>query len=195
MCRKKFFYPSDTKCRIENVYSFLLFQLGDKNMEFDEFDIDVSDVKKEDIENVNSFEPIPEGRYTLKAEEWKVKTSKKENQYIAVTFSVVSEDYKTRKIWQNYAVGADQGKFARALVKAWALATGESISSINKGSLDTLVGRSFDAMVGIEESEGYKPKNKIQHFIIPESGTLTKNKHDLSVDELKEDDRDEGVPF
>ena len=57
------------------------------------------------------------------------------------------------------------------------------------------MGRSFDAMVGIEESEGYKPKNKIEHFIIPESGTLTKNKLDLSVDELKEDDRDEGVPF
>ncbi|SVD42819.1 uncharacterized protein METZ01_LOCUS395673, partial [marine metagenome] len=37
-------------------------------MEFDEFDIDVSDVNKEYIENVNSFEPIPEGRYTLKAE-------------------------------------------------------------------------------------------------------------------------------
>ena len=192
MCRKQFPYSFDTKCRIEHVYSFLLFQLGDINMEFN---IDLSDVKEEDIENVNSFEPIPEGRYTLKAEEWKVKTSKKENQYIAVTFSVVSEDYKTRKIWQNYAVGADQGKFARALVKAWALATGENISSINKGSLDALVGRSFDAMVGIEESEGYKPKNKIQHFIIPESGTLTKSKHDLSVDELKEDDRDEGVPF
>ena len=57
------------------------------------------------------------------------------------------------------------------------------------------MGRSFDAMVGIEESEGYKPKNKIDQFIIPESGTLSKNKLDLSVDELKEDDRDEGVPF
>ena len=46
-----------------------------------ELDIDLSDVDKEDIENVNSFEPIPEGRYTLKAEEWEVKTSKNENQY------------------------------------------------------------------------------------------------------------------
>ena len=67
-----------------------------------ELDIDLSDVDKEDVENVNSFEPIPEGRYTLKAEEWEVKTSKNENQYLAVTFRVVSEGYKTRKIWQNY---------------------------------------------------------------------------------------------
>ena len=160
-----------------------------------EFHIDLSDVKEEDIENANSFEPIPVGRYTLKAEEWDVKTSKNTNQYIAVTFSVISEDYKTRKIWQNYAVGAAQGKFARTLVKAWALATGENIRSINKGSLNSLLERSFDAMVGIEKSEGYKPKNKIEQFIMPESGTLAKNKLDLSVDELKEDDRDEGVPF
>ena len=192
MCRKQFPYSFDTKCRIEHVYSFLLFQLGDRNMEFD---IDLSDVKDEDIENANSFEPIPAGRYTLKAEEWEVKTSKNANQYIAVTFSVVSEGYKTRKIWQNYAVGAAQGKFARALVKAWALATGENISSINKDSMNALLERPFDAMVGIEESEGYKPKNKIEQFIMPESGTLAKNKLDLSVDELKEDDRDEGVPF
>ena len=160
-----------------------------------EFDIDLSDVMEEDIENVNSFEPIPEGRYTLKAEEWKIKTSKNANQYIAVTFSVISEGYKTRKIWQNYAVGVAGGKFARALVKAWALATGENISSINKSSLNALLEKSFEAMVGIEESEGYKPKNKINQFIIPESGTLSKDKLDLSVDELKEDDRDKGIPW
>ena len=161
-----------------------------------EFDIDLSDVKEEDIENANSFEPIPVGRYTLKAEEWEVKTSKNANQYIAVTFSVVSEGYKTRKIWQNYAVGAgDKGKFARTLVKAWALATGEDISSINKASLNSLLERSFEAMVGIEESERYKPKNKIEQFIIHESKTLSKNNLDLSVGELQEDDRDEGIPF
>lgn len=160
-----------------------------------ELDIDLSDVDKEDIENVNSFEPIPEGRYTLKAEEWEVKTSKNENQYLAVTFRVVSEGYKTRKIWQNYAVGAAQGKFARTLVKAWALATGEDISSINNASLNSLLERSFEAMVGIEESEGYKPKNKIEQFIIQESKTLSKNNLDLSVGELQEDDRDEGIPF
>ena len=55
--------------------------------------------------------------------------------------------------------------------------------------------RSFEAMVGIEESEGYKPKNKIEHFIIQESKTLSKNNLDLSVGELQEDDRDEGIPF
>ena len=55
--------------------------------------------------------------------------------------------------------------------------------------------RSFEAMVGIEKSEGYKPKNKIEQFIIHESKTLSKNNLDLSVGELKEDDRDEGIPF
>ena len=55
--------------------------------------------------------------------------------------------------------------------------------------------RSFEAMVGIEKSEGYKPKNKIEQFIIQESKTLSKNNLDLSVGELQEDDRDEGIPF
>ena len=162
-----------------------------------EFNIDVSDLTQEDAESVNSFEPIPQGRYTLEAEEWEVKTSEKtKNQYIAVTFIVVSEAYEKRKIWQNYAVGAgDKGKFARTLVKAWALATGEDISSINNASLNSLLERSFEAMVGIEESEGYKPKNKIEQFIIQESKTLSKNNLDLSVGELQEDDRDEGIPF
>ena len=161
-----------------------------------EFNIDVSDLTQEDAESVNSFEPIPQGRYTLEAEEWEVKTSKNANQYIAVTFSVISEDYKTRKIWQNYAVGAgDKGKFARTLVKAWALATGQNILNINEDSMNALLERPFEAIVGIEESEGYKPKNKIEQFIFPESGTLSKNKLDLNVDELKEDDRDKGIPW
>ena len=56
------------------------------------------------------------------SERGEVKSSKTGNQYIAVTFVVVSGDYKARKIWQNYAVGAVQAKFARALIKAWALA-------------------------------------------------------------------------
>ena len=126
-----------------------------------EFNIDVSDLTQEDAESVNSFEPIPEGRYTLEAQEWEVKTSKNNNQYIAVTFIVVSKAYEKRKIWQNYAVGAgDKGEFARKLVKAWALATGQNILAINKESLNSLKGRPFEADVGIEKSEGYKPKNK-----------------------------------
>ena len=160
-----------------------------------EFNYDVSGLTEEDAESVNSFEPIPQGRYTLEAEEWEVKTSKNANQYIAVTFIVVSEAYEKRKIWQNYAVGAgDKGQFARKLVKAWALATGQHILAINKESLHSLKGRPFEADVGIEESEGYKPKNKIEAFILRESGTFSQN-IDLNVEELKEDDRDEGVPF
>ena len=161
-----------------------------------EFNIDVSDLTQEDAESVNSFEPIPQGRYTLEAEEWEVKTSKNANQYIAVTFIVVSEAYEKRKIWQNYAVGAgDKGQFARKLVKAWALATGQNILAINKESLNSLKGRPFEAYVGIEESEGYKPKNKIEAFILRESGTFSQN-IDLNVEELKEDDRDnKNVPF
>ena len=160
-----------------------------------EFNIDVSDLTQEDAESVNSFEPIPEGRYTLEAEEWEVKTSKNANQYIAVTFIVVSEAYEKRKIWQNYAVGAgDKGQFARKLVKAWALATGQNILAINKESLNSLKGRPFEADVGIEKSEGYKPKNKIEAFILRKSGSFSQNM-DLNVEELKEDDRDKGVPF
>ena len=162
-----------------------------------EFNFDVSDLTKEDAESVNSFEPIPQGRYTLEAEEWEVKTSEKtNNQYIAVTFIVVSKAYEKRKIWQNYAVGAgDKGEFARTLVKAWALATGQNILAINKESLNSLKGRPFEADVGIEKSERYKPKNRIEAFILRKSGTFSQN-IDLNVEELKEDDRDDkNIPF
>ena len=140
-----------------------------------ELDIDITDIKEEDIENVNSFDPIPEGQYTLKADEWKLKISKNENEYITVTFSVVSDSYHGRKIWQNYAIGAKQGKFARTLVKAWALSVGQNINRINQSSLDALTGKSFEAKVGIETSEGYQPKNKINEFIIPRTETLSKS--------------------
>ena len=50
-----------------------------------------------------SYDPIPEGEYTLKAVEAEEKTtSKGDGSYIKVKFEVVKGDYANRFIWQNF---------------------------------------------------------------------------------------------
>ena len=65
------------------------------------FGFDVSDV--EISAAPVSYDPIPEGEYTLKAVEAEEKTtSKGDGSYIKVKFEVVKGDYSGRLLWQNF---------------------------------------------------------------------------------------------
>jgi len=55
-------------------------------------------------EQKNDFAPIPEGRYTLRAESVEVTPHEKNNEKgekIAVTYVITEGPYKNRKVWDN----------------------------------------------------------------------------------------------
>jgi hypothetical protein len=128
------------------------------------FGFDVSDVEM--TAAPTSYEPIPEGEYTLKAVEAEEKaTSKGDGSYIKVKFEVVKGDYATRLIWQNFNHNNPSEKaqnIGRQQLIGWAAACGKPDAE----DTDKLLDKPFLASVAIEKGTGgYSDSNRIKAFL------------------------------
>lgn len=113
-----------------------------------------------------SYDPIPDGEYTLKALEAEEKqTSKGDGSYIKVKFEVAKGEYAGRLLWQNFNINNPSEKaqrIGRQQLVAWATACGKP----DADDTDKLLEKPFRAAVSIEKGTGgYSDSNRIKAFL------------------------------
>jgi len=124
------------------------------------------DTKEVDVNERGSFDPIPEGEYTLKATDAEEKQTKAgTGSYIATAFEVVKGQYAGRKVWLNFNINNPSEKaqkIGRQQLVSWATAAGKP----DADDTDKLLGVPFSAAVGIEPArDGYAARNEIKAFL------------------------------
>ena len=119
-----------------------------------------------DVNAKGSFDPIPEGEYTLKGLEAEEKnTSAGTGSYIKAKFEVTKGEFVGRWVWVNFNINNPSEKaqkIGRQQLVAWATACGRP----DADDTDKLLGRAFNAAVGVEPArDGYAASNKIKAFL------------------------------
>jgi len=134
------------------------------------FGFDTSEV---DVNAQGSFDPMPEGNYTLKATEAEEKATKAgTGSYLKVAFVVAEGDFKGRKVWMNFNTQNPSEKaqsIGRQQLVSWATAAGKA----NASDSDQLIDRKFNCTLGIEKQEGYAAQNTIKAFLFETASTST----------------------
>lgn len=130
------------------------------------FGFDVTEVV---VDAPVSYDPIPDGEYTLKALDAEEKaTAAGTGSYIKVKFEVVKGEYAGRLLWQNFNINNPSEKaqrIGRQQLVAWATACGKPEAD----DTDKLLEKPFRAAVGIEKGTGgYSDSNRIKAFLFEE---------------------------
>lgn len=130
------------------------------------FGFDVSEVTPDTGAGGGSYDPIPEGEYTLRAVDAEEKTTAKgDGTYIKVKFEVAKGEHEGRLLWQNFNVNNPNPKaqqIGRGQLVAWAAACGRP----DADNTDKLLDRPFKAAVTIEKGTGgYSDSNRIKAFL------------------------------
>ncbi len=131
------------------------------------FGFDTSDVTPDTgAPGGGSYDPLPEGEYTLKALEAEEKaTSRGDGAYIKAKFEVVSGEHAGRWVWQNFNISNPSPRaqqIGRQQLVAWAAACGRP----GADDTDKLLDRPFRAELSIEKGTGgYKDSNRIRTFL------------------------------
>lgn len=130
------------------------------------FGFNLSDIAPDTGAGGGSYDPIPEGEYTLRALEAEEKTTAKgDGQYIKVKFEVTRGEHEGRLLWQNFNTVNPNEKaeqIGRGQLSAWATACGRP----DADDTDKLLDRPFKASVVIEKGKnGYSDSNKIKAFL------------------------------
>jgi hypothetical protein len=126
------------------------------------FNFDVSEV---DVNEGPSYELLPEGEYTLIGLEAEEKDTSTGGEMIAAKFEVVGGKGNGRWIWMNFNIvnkNETAQRIGRQQLVAWATACGKPEAD----DTDKLLGKKFNAIVGIEKGTGgYKDRNGIKQFL------------------------------
>lgn len=123
-----------------------------------------------DSDGPESYEPLPRGRYALKAVEVSEQVAKSGNgEYLKVKFEVARGEHTGRKLFVNYNTNHTNEtaqRIGREHIRKWMLACGKP----NAKDSDQLLEVEFEAEVGIENGRGdYGPSNRIMRYI-PKDG-------------------------
>lgn len=117
-----------------------------------------------------SFEPIPDGVYTLQALDVTMTMSKAMNRMLKVQFAVIGGEYDNRRIFETFNIEHGNSKvveIALQQIKAWCIATGMSGDELLTFEiLQSLCGKEFSASVKIEEDKygQYPSQNRIKTY-------------------------------
>lgn len=139
------------------------------------FGFDTTDVLPDTGTTGGSYDPIPDGEYTLKALEAEEKdTSAGTGTYIKVKFEVVKGEFAGRWIWQNFNINNPSEKaqrIGRQQMVAWATACGKP----DADDTDKLLDKPFSAAVSIEKGTGgYSDSNRIKAFLFNQEAAPAK---------------------
>ncbi|WP_158089432.1 DUF669 domain-containing protein [Magnetofaba australis] len=127
----------------------------------EDFGVDMASVE-------DSFTPIPEGDYVLRAIDQKLKGTKDGNgQLVSVTFEVVDGPHAKRQVYENFNVrnsNTQTVQIALRAIKGWIKATGGSGDErLTMGLIRSLEGREFLGHVYVEPAKGqWDAKNRIR---------------------------------
>lgn len=117
-------------------------------------------------DNRDNYDPLPAGEYVLKATACEEKETKAgTGSYLAVTFEVAEGPSAGRRVWMNFNIHNPSQKaqaIGRQQLVSWATAAGKP----DARDSDQLIDRKFTAKLGVEEQQGYSPRNRIDAFIV-----------------------------
>lgn len=119
---------------------------------------------KVDLSKVETSNTIPAGTYSIRCTDVKLE-DKGESQFILATMEVTDGEHSGRKIFERFttkhhnpkAVQVGLGKLKRFLQAS-------NYKNPNELELMDMGGLSCQAVVKIEESEGYSPRNTISSY-------------------------------
>jgi hypothetical protein len=128
-----------------------------------DFQFDLNDYKGE---GGGAYEPLPRGKYVLKAVEAEQVVAKSGNgEYVKVKFEVAKGELTGRKIFVNFNIyhsNETAQRIGREQLGSWARACGKP----NARNTDMLLEVEFEANVGIEAGKGeYGPSNRILGYV------------------------------
>lgn len=116
----------------------------------------------------NTYSPVPAGKYKLALVKAERKAARKEgNYYLNCQFIIVKGEYKKRTVFHmfNLENTTEQAQeIGRNQLKEMMMACGVK-SLKDMWSVDKLLNKPFDAVIGIEKSDEYGDRNKINRFV------------------------------
>lgn len=125
----------------------------------------------------SSFEPLPEGEYTVKVDSADIKTAKTgKGQYINIQFAVLGPKYQGRKLFTRLNIIHDNPevvRIAQQQLKNMLLAGGWTTEQVNQfNNTDQLIGLTCNVRIEIEDAKGqYGPQNRVKSFRKAENAT------------------------
>ena len=113
-----------------------------------------------------SYQPIPEGDYSLKISGAEMKATRSGGSMLKLSIEVLGPSHKGRKFFQNYNIRCASAEAERIGIQQLKMLWLASGASGTPTDTDEFVGRVFRAKVGIEESKDdrYGPQNRIQRY-------------------------------
>lgn len=127
-------------------------------------------VSLSEVEDNDSFSPIPPGDYEVRAEQVSLKDSKSGNgKYLAFEFVIADGQYRKRKMFQNVIVehtNEDAKRIGLQLIKSWIVAcNGNGTERLTLSLIVRFLNQPCMAAIVIEPGRlGYSDKNKITRF-------------------------------
>ena len=115
-----------------------------------------------------SYEPLPEGDYSLVVSDFTLKPGKADPDKIIAhcVFEVIDGEYEGRKIFHFQGMNGTQLPYAKVMLEAM---FGEPLTEDISIDEDEIVGKSFQAHIGVQPDnrDTTKMQNKVSYFILP----------------------------
>ena len=135
-------------------------------MDLTQYNINVNDLPAS-----QSFDPIPEGKYTVMVKEVELKeTNDRTGRYFKFTFSVTDGQYRGRQLWTNVN-WINKNKQAEDIGKQQlrTILEAAGITGMLRNT-DELINAVVDVKVKIKQEEGYEPQNTINSIMPSKKG-------------------------
>ena len=147
--------------------------------------INFADVQTNDGEQ-GSFEPLPEGRYTVLVEEAKVGVSQQGNDKLSLTFVVLDEGkYKGRKLWHDLSVTPKALVFVKYFLEAIQSPLANSTNAELKDLAIEAKNKKCTVFVEPGVTNNGNPKNNLKNFK-PIAGDPLANEQPVSTPKTQE---------
>lgn len=126
--------------------------------------LDLKDVQSNNTGGDGTFAPLEQGRYPLLIEEVKQGMSRNNNEKLSITFVVLDDNYKGRKLWHDFAITPKSLPFLKTFLEA----TGSKFADSNNVDLKDLVidlkNKKCTAWVEIGVTTSGTPRNELMKF-------------------------------
>jgi hypothetical protein len=120
-----------------------------------------------------SFDPIPAGDYLCQVIESNVLDTKKgDGQYLKLTIQVLDGPFINRQVWDNLNI-INPNEKAREIAQRNLASLCRAVGLMHVHDSQELHYKPFIASIGIEESAGFDPKNKVRKYKPREGMTAT----------------------
>tara|TARA_R110002126_G_scaffold30625_1_gene99885 strand:- start:224 stop:691 length:468 start_codon:yes stop_codon:yes gene_type:complete len=127
------------------------------------------------VDEVGSYDPLPEGWYTTKITNSELKDTKSgTGQYIKLEFTVTSESFSGRKVWGMLNIRNDNEK-AEEIGRKQLNSLMAALGMESLGDTDELVGGDVSIKLKIKEaSGGYDASNDVKAYKAIQGGSSPK---------------------